>query len=344
MKACVLHAVNNLQYEEVATPEPKPDEVLLKIRASGICGSDIARVFEKGTYHFPTIPGHEFAGEIISVGSDELKNLIGKRAAVFPMLPCMQCASCQIGQYAQCADYDYYGSRRDGGFAEYLCVKAWNLVMIPDEISFEEAAMCEPCAVGIHAISQAGVSFGDVVTIFGCGTIGLMLAKIASAYGAREVILVDVDDRKLAFANKAGFKNTINSMKEDAPAKVMEITGGRGSELVIEGSGVGAALEGCLKSAAPFGRIVLMGNPAKDMHIGQKAYWEILRKQLKLFGTWNSSYNGMQNDWKNAIESMKKLNLKELITHRFEFSQCNEAFNLMKDQSDFLLKVMFIND
>ena len=141
MKACVLHNINDLKYEEVSMPVLNEGEVLLKIRASGICGSDIQRVFEKGTYHFPTIPGHEFAGEIVDAFEEKSKFLIGKKAAVFPLLPCFECSSCQIGEYAQCKNYNYYGSRCDGGFAEYLAVKVFNLVLLPDEVTFEEDAM-----------------------------------------------------------------------------------------------------------------------------------------------------------------------------------------------------------
>ena len=343
MNACVLHDINDLRYEQVSIPEPQKDEVLMKIRASGICGSDMGRVFEKGTYHFPTIPGHEFAGEIIDAGNAELAHLVGTKAAVFPLLPCFTCSSCEIGEYAQCKQYDYYGSRRDGGFAEYLAVKAFNLVPIPDAVSFEEAAMCEPTAVAIHALSQAGIQYGDTVAIFGAGTIGIMLAKIARSWGAEKIILADIDDRKLAFAKKLGFEHAINNRDVDICEAIQEITENRGADVVVEGTGVSPALESCMKVAGTFGRVVLMGNPAKDMSLSQKAYWEILRKQLSLKGTWNSSYNGNQNDWRTAIAAMPKLNLCEFITHRFTFDQCNEAFSLMKSQTDFIVKIMFVN-
>jgi L-iditol 2-dehydrogenase len=122
MMACNLHGVGDLRYEEVPVPPLGADEVMLQVRAAGICGSDIPRVFEKGTYHFPTIPGHEFAGVISAVNPGD-ESLLGKTVAVFPLIPCGKCAACQIGEYAQCADYDYYGSRRDGAFAEYIAVK-----------------------------------------------------------------------------------------------------------------------------------------------------------------------------------------------------------------------------
>lgn len=344
MKACVLHNINDLRYDEVPLPKAGPGEVLLKIRAAGICGSDIQRVFEKGTYHFPTVPGHEFAGEIVALGDGVDAGLLGKKAAVFPLLPCRVCSSCQIGEYAQCKMYDYYGSRRDGGFGEFLAVKVWNLVLLPEAVTFEEAAMCEPVAVAIHALSQSGVEFGDTVGIFGAGTIGLILAKIARAWGAGKVILADIDSRKLEFAQSIGFVHTINSREEDIVSRIMEMTGGRGLDVAVEGSGVSAALENCLKGAKTFGKVVLMGNPIKEMIVSQKAYWEILRKQLTLKGTWNSSYNGQKNDWQKAVEAMPMLQPAQLITHRFSFDRCNEAFDLLKEQKEFALKVMFINE
>ena len=344
MKACVLHNINDLKYEEVPMPSLKEGEVLLKIKASGICGSDIQRVFEKGTYHFPTIPGHEFAGEIVDAFDEKDKALIGKKAAVFPLLPCFQCSSCQIGEYAQCKSYNYYGSRCDGGFAEYLAVKIFNLVLLPEGVSFEEAAMCEPTAVAIHALSQAGINFGDTVTIFGAGTIGVMLALVAKAWGASKIILVDIDEQKLLFARKLGFLLSFNSKETDIIEKIEELTEGKGSDVTVEGTGVSAAFESCMKVAGTFGKVVLMGNPIKEMTLSQKAYWEILRKQLKLLGTWNSSYNEMKNDWKKAVNAMPQLDLKRLITHHFDFADCNKAFLMMKNQSEFFVKVLFVNE
>jgi L-iditol 2-dehydrogenase len=263
---------------------------------------------------------------------------------VFPLLPCGHCAACQIGEYPQCYDYDYYGSRRDGGFAEYLAVKKWNMVFVPDGVPYEHAAMCEPCAVSIHALSQAGISLGDTVAIFGAGTIGLLAAQIAQGWGARQVALVDVDDTKLAFARKLGFTHTVDSKTTDAAEYIKGITGGKGADVVLEAAGVSATLEGCLKTAKTFGKVVLMGNPAKNMDIPQKAYWEILRKQLTLRGTWNSSYNDARNDWRLAIQCMDTgvLKLEELITHRFSLADCGKAFDLARQRKEFSVKIMFV--
>jgi L-iditol 2-dehydrogenase len=216
LNACVLHNVGDLRYEQVNAPEPKAGEVLMRIRACGICGSDIQRVWEKGTYTFPTIPGHEFAGEIVKATDEQNRHLEGKRAAVFPLLPCGRCDACAISEYDQCTNYNYFGSRCDGGFAEYISVPVWNLVLVPDSLSLEEAAMAEPAAVALHALRRAGISAGDRIAIFGAGPIGLMLASWAIVWGTDKAILIDIDARKLDFARSMGFEDVIDSSAEDA--------------------------------------------------------------------------------------------------------------------------------
>ena len=290
MKACILHAINDLRFEEVEKPSPRKGEVLVKIHASGICGSDIGRVFTKGTYHFPTILGHEFAGEVVETGKGVDKALLGRKAAVFPLLPCKKCDMCEVGEYASCRNYNYFGSRCNGGFAEYIVVPVWNLVFADARIAFEEAAMAEPAAVSLHALSRAGINFGDTVAVFGAGPIGLMLAEFAKAWGASKVVLLDIDQKKLDFAYKLGNQYIINNSKDEYVDETMAITEGFGVDIAIEGAGVSSACAGCLKIVKPQGSVVLMGNPSGEMKLAQKDYWEILRKQLNLYGTWNSNY------------------------------------------------------
>ena len=345
MKACVLHAIGDLRCEAAADPIVREGEVLLWIRASGICGSDIARVFTKGTYHFPTIPGHEFAGEIVETGKGVPASLIGRRAAVFPLLPCRKCDMCEIGEYASCRDYNYFGSRCDGGFAEWIAVPVWNLVFADASLSFEEAAMAEPAAVALHALNRACIRPGDTVAVYGAGPIGLMVAAFAGVSGASKVILADIDESKLAFAKSLGYASVVNSADERHTEEIMKITSGRGVDLAVECAGASAAYAACLRCVKPQGAVVLMGNPMGDLHLGQKDYWEVLRKQLTLYGTWNSSYTQAKNDWQTAIECMAagKLNVKPFITHRFGLDECGEAFRLVRDKTEFYNKVMFIN-
>ena len=342
MKALNLHAVGDLRYESVSLPKREQGEVLMKIHACGICGSDIPRIISKGTNHFPTIPGHEFAGEIIEANDN---SLLGRRAAVFPLLPCRKCEACQVGEYAQCHDYDYYGSRRDGAFAEYIAVKNWNLIPFADTISYEEAAMCEPAAVALHAITLADIKAGDTIAIFGAGPIGIMLGMWARLNGAYRIILCDIDSTKIDFARKLGF-DSVNSRETDPVEFIRNATGGRGADACIEGAGVAQTWEQCLKAAKSFGTVVCMGNPMGDMTLTQKGYWEILRKQLTLKGTWNSCYNDTRNEWRIALDAIEshRIDVRPLISHRFELSQYEEAFKLMRERREFFNKVMFVND
>lgn len=325
MKAAVLHGIGDLRVENVPIPKVEEDEVLVRIHRCGVCGSDIPRIFVKGTYHFPTIPGHEFSGQIVESADPAL---VGMRVAVFPLLPCFECESCKQEEYAQCENYDYYGSRRDGAFAEYLAVKKWNLIPIPENISYDEAAMCEPCAVAMHALNRAGVKEGDRVVVMGAGPIGLMLAQVARMMGASSVALSDIDPEKQAFARKLGFD--VLTEGEDC------------ADVVIEGTGASPALTRCLEIAVRGGTVLCMGNPSREMTMSQKTYWHILRKELTVKGTWNSRYASFQNDWKDAIQVLSegKLQAEELITHRVKLEDAPDFLTKMRDRSEFYVKVM----
>ncbi len=327
MNAAVLHAVGDLRYEQVPVPEVHEGEVLMKVMAAGVCGSDLPRIYEKGTYHFPTIPGHEFAGKIVA-GDPEL---VGRRAAVFPLLPCRKCSSCEVGEYANCKNYDYYGSRRDGGFAEYIAVDKRNLILTPDTLSYACASLCEPGAVARAAIRRLGVELGDLVVIWGAGPIGLIAAQWARHAGAGCVRVVDISPEKLAFAAKFGFEQY--DREKDGPC-----------DCALEGTGASAALCDAISSLKAHGRIVLMGNPARDMTIKQSVYSQLLRKEITLRGTWNSSYNQVINDWTATVDAMASgaIKYEELITHRFPLADCNRAFEMMRDRKEFYTKVTFI--
>jgi L-iditol 2-dehydrogenase len=345
MRACVLHAIGDLRHEEVANPRPRVGEVLLRVGACGVCGSDIPRVFTKGTYSFPTIPGHELAGIVTEAGARVDPSLVGKAAAVFPLIPCRKCPMCEIGEYAQCADYDYLGSRCNGGFAEYVRVPVWNLLFLPDGVSVEEAAMTEPAAVALHALRQAGIDIGDRVLILGAGSIGLMVGMWAQAWGAGKVMLVDIDPQKIEFARSLGFADVCNSAEDDLAAWVKDLTD-EGADLVVEASGSTVALEQCMLTAKVFGNVVLMGNPEGNMSLSQQAYWAILRKQLKLHGTWNSSYSKIaRSEWQLTLDFMAsgKIDVKPLITHRVGLDGLFERMKAIRDRSEFSNKVLYLN-
>lgn len=324
MKCANLHSINDLRYETIPVPKCEEDEVLVAVKSCGICGSDIGRVYTKGTYHFPTVIGHEFAGVVVS---DPTGEYTGRKVAVFPLLPCFSCPSCEAGNYATCESYDYYGSRRDGGMSEFIAVKRWNLLPVADHVSYHEAAMCEPVSVSRHAVRKLGIREGDSLLISGAGPIGILAGQWAKSFGAKDVYYIDIDPKKLALAEQFGF---------------LEYREGTQVDCVLEGTGYSDALAKCLKAASPSGRVVLMGNPSGEMVLSQDTYWHILRKELTVLGTWNSSYNDRENDWKESLKAMAdgRICVKPLITHTFPLASCNQAFEMMKNRSEFYCKVM----
>ena len=345
MKACVLESVGNLVYKEVEKPEPKKGEVLLKIKACGICSSDIDRVFKTGTYHFPTIPGHEFSGIIEKAGEGVDQALLGKKAAVFPLLPCRKCVSCQIGQYARCDNYNYFGSRCDGGFAEYLAVPTWNLVLMDDDMSYEVAALCEPAAVAMHAVDRSGLRLGNVAVIVGTGTIAFLTAILAIRAGAKRIIMVGRNAGKKQIADSCDKRIVyLDSSVQDVEGEVTRVTDGKLADVVFDCVGSAEAVSEALKLAGKGGNVLLMGNPTGDMELPRGAYWKILRSELQIKGTWNSSYNEQKNDWRDVLAVLKEEQerLKSLITHQVSLGQYKEAFSYLTDKSVMTLKVMFM--
>ena len=322
--AANLHAVGDLRYEQVPLAKCKNDEVLVNIKSCGICGSDISRVFSKGTYNFPTIIGHEFSGE---VSYDPKGELAGKKVVVFPLLPCFQCESCKEKNYATCQSYNYYGSRCDGGMSETLPVKRWNLVELPDNLSFDEGAMCEPVSVARHATLKLDIQKDDDVLITGAGPIGIIAGQWAKLMGAKDIYYIDIDSEKIEFARKMGFFAYDKGIIVDC---------------FIEGTGFSDALAKGLEAIKPQGKVVLMGNPGKEITLEQNSYWHILRKELSIRGTWNSSFNDIQNDWRESLIAMAegKINVKPLITHKYPLERCNEAFLMMKNKVEFYSKVI----
>lgn len=345
MKACVLEAVGNLVYKEVEKPVPKEGEVLVKIKACGICSSDIDRVFKTGTYHFPTIPGHEFAGVIEELGKGVDESLLGKKAAVFPLLPCKKCPSCLAGEYARCDNYNYFGSRCDGGFAQYIAVPVWNLVLMNDDMPYTTAALCEPAAVALHAIERAEFSDEDSVVIVGTGTIAFLISVILKSYGAKKIIMIGRNSRKLEVASKIEGLTYIDSSKEGVQDIVWKLTDNQGADVVIESVGSSESIGQSLCLVKKGGHVVLMGNPAGDIHLNRNDYWKILRNELYVRGTWNSSYNENNNNWKKVIKILneQKEILDNLITAEFSLSEHEQAFNLLRDKKHMTLKVMFVD-
>lgn len=347
MRGLTLESLGSFKLLNRDIQEPGPDEVLLKVKACGICGSDIPRAFVNGPYHYPTILGHEFSGKIVKIGNGVNGDLVGRKAAVFPLLPCFKCIFCRNNHYAQCEQYDYFGSRRDGGFQEYLVIPVFNLVLLEDSVSFEEAAMIEPLTVAQHVIRKAEMKLNDSIAVFGAGPIGLMTARWAKLNGASDIFLVDVDSEKIAFATSLGFKQVYNSSEKDIQEVLSDETGKLGPDIVIEASGTAVAYMDCLKSVRAFGKVVMLGNPKSDVTIPKKVYDQFMRKEAVVQGMFNSVYQAFpNNEWEVSAKILaeKRIEVKDLITHRKPLDQLEELFYRIRDKKEFYCKAMMINE
>jgi L-iditol 2-dehydrogenase len=291
--------------------------------------------------------GHEFAGEIVAVGEEVSQEYLGKKAAVFPLLPCNECEFCQSGYYAQCKKYNYFGSRTDGGFEEYLAVPLFNLVLLEDHVSYEEGAMVEPATVAQHVINKAELNVGDTIVIYGAGPIGVMVAQWAQINGAGKVLLVDIDPTKVAFARELGFTDVCNSQEQDAEAFILETLAGKLADVAIEATGSSAAFDQCVKSIRTFGRVVLLGNPHSDMVMTQKTYDQFMRKEGTIVGMFNSIYEHFpKNEWQVTAQAIanKQLNLKPLITHKVLIEDLISAFDMIHEKKEFYNKGLMVTE
>jgi L-iditol 2-dehydrogenase len=347
MTAAVLHAPGDLRVERVPVPQPGEGQALIRVGACGVCGSDVPRVMTKGTYSFPLIPGHEFAGTLAALGPGVRGWREGDRVTVFPLIPCRRCRMCEGGFYEMCMSYDYLGSRSHGAFAQYVVAPAWNLLKVPDEVSLEAAAMTEPAAVARHALKRSDIIEESSVAIFGAGPIGIMLAQWAAVSEASPVFLIDVRADRVRAARLATSATCLDATQTDVIAEILQRTGGAGVDLVIEAAGVPATVAQCLQAVISNGDIVLLGNPSRDVTLSMADLSQILRKQLDIHGTWNSTYRNdpdIPDDWTEALRAMAcgDLSLEPLITHHYRIGQANEAFAMMTGGQEFYTKVMFI--
>lgn len=344
MKAMRLHKINEFTLDAVEKPVPKGDEILVKVAACGICGSDIPRVYELGTKVYPVTLGHEYSATVVEVGNAKDQDLIGKVAAIYPVIPCGECPSCKIGEYAQCSNYRYLGSRTDGGFAEYCLIPSrWHLV-IPrnQEVSMEDLSLTEPATVALHAVRKGDVRGGDNVIIFGAGPIGIMAARWCKLFGANAV-LVDIDDEKKRFAQERGL-TVINSMEEDCQEYVAKMTGGKMADIIIEGTGTGPALNNGIACCHAGSTITLLGNPHKDTTIKLDQHSSILRKELKLVGVWNNFYNELPfNEWEYTVEKIGSGELKvdDLVTHKADLDHLKELFDQIYNKEITICKAIY---
>lgn len=349
MKAWTLHKIGDIRFGNAVPPEPARGEVLVEVAAAGVCGSDIPRIYRTGAHRHPLVPGHEFAGRVVGLGKDVDGKWLGRRVGVFPLIPCGRCAACRRGRYEMCAGYGYLGSRSDGGFAEYAAVPEWNLLELPDNVTYEQAAMLEPMAVAVHAMRNAFAHDGNkaAVAVCGFGTIGALLAMFLKQAEYSDIYVMVNKDCQKAMAASLGIDgdHVFDNRDGGAHGWLMECTDGAGVDVFFECVGKSGTVSEAVRDTAPDGTVQLVGNPASDILLDRDTYWKILRGQLTVKGSWNSSFrHDAGDDWHYALERLQNgdVHPEQCITHRLSLEELEKGLLVMRDKTEEYIKVMAV--
>ncbi|HBC26112.1 MAG TPA: galactitol-1-phosphate 5-dehydrogenase [Ruminococcaceae bacterium] len=344
MKAVRLYKPGDLRVEQVGIPAVQDDEVLVKVKAVGVCGSDIPRVNRYGAHISQITIGHEFGGEIVELGS-EVKNFRQEdHVTVAPLIPCYQCEWCKMGEYSLCEDYSYYGSRCDGAMAQYIAVKEKNLLKVSGSASFEDIATVDPCANAMHGLIRGNFKKGETICVCGAGPIGLYVIQCARIMGAKKIIAVDILDQKLEVAEKCGADVTVNSANADVAESVKEATDGRGADMVIDLTGVPAVQNTAVLCARKLGRVVYLGISHRPLEYSAQTVDDLLRKQITVTGSWNSfSQPFPGREWTESVRLFEegKLTSKYMISHRLALEDAPMIFHKIATEKFFFNKIMF---
>jgi len=325
----MLYGVKDLKVEDVEVPKVEAGEVLVKVKAATTCGTDL-KIFQRGyvekVIKFPTIFGHEWAGEVVDVDKGLEWPKKGMHVRAGNSAPCLHCAMCQRGKYNLCENMIWLW----GAYAEYIKVPARmvlvNMQEIPEGVSFEEAAITEPLACVLHGVEEADVKLGDTVAIIGAGPIGLLHLLTVKKIGATKAIVIDLVNERLDFAQKLGADVTINSGKENVEARIKELTGGYGADVAIEAIGLPATWEQALKLTRKGGTVLEFGGCPHGTEIKVNA--EMLHYgELTVMGTFHTT----PLHFRKALNliATRTIDVRPLVTRKMKLDNINEAFEIL---------------
>ncbi len=344
MKAVRLFSPGDLRVEEVAIPVPNDEEVLLKVMACGVCGSDIPRANIYGAHNLPLTLGHEFSAEIVELGKSVESFEVGDRVTVAPLIPCYECKWCVSGHFSLCESYSYFGSRREGAMAHYVASPAKNLLKIPDNVGYTDAATTDPCANAIHALLLAKPKKDDVLCVFGSGPIGLYAIACSRQFGINKVVAIDIDDRKLEVAKQYGADYVINSVKNDPVEVVKEITSGNLADIVIDFTGVPQAQLQGFDCVSKLGKYIVVGISHKGLPLEAYQVDKLMRGQISIIGSWNSfSAPFPGTEWTTSLELFEKglIASDAMISHKLALDDAPSIFKQISEGGLFFNKIMF---
>ena len=342
MKAAYIVAPRQMELRETAVPQPGPGQVLVRVRAVGICGSDVhyylhGRIGES-VITSAHIPGHEFAGEVAAVAPDVAGLQVGQAVAVEPAIACHRCEMCVQGHPNLCYHIRFMSVPPDhGALCEYVVVEAERCFPLPGSLSFEEGAMIEPLGVALHAIRLASMVVGDRVGIVGCGPIGLLVLQLAAASGALGILATDKVAARLERARRYGAERTVNVLDEDPEMAARAFTLGTGLDVVWEATGDPTGPEQAIRLARNGGKVLLIGIPEPD---GFTLTASIARRK----GLTIKMVRRMKHTYPRAIAlaAAGKVDLRGLITHRFPLERAQEAFELVAAQAEGVIKALIL--
>ncbi len=301
-----------LELQEIPLPTVGPSDVLVRVKAAGICHSDAHYRAGKSRVHpLPLTLGHEVAGVVEGFGAEAKGLAVGDRVCVHYLATCGNCAYCQGGEEQFCPTGEMIGKYRDGGYAEFICVPARSVFVLPEEIPFEQGAiiMCSS-ATSLHALKKARVAAGETVAVFGVGGLGVSAVQLARALGAKEVFAVDINPGKLEFAKQFG-ATPVDASKTDAVAELKRLTGGRGVDVALELIGLPVTMQQAVKCLAIKGRAALVGITDKTFEVAP--YADVLNKEAEIIGV----SDHLASELPTLIEwaRLGKLDLSNVVSH-----------------------------
>ena len=321
----------HLELRDVPVPKIEADEVLIRVCACGICGSDLKIQDDHHPYTPPVVIGHEFAGEIVEVGASVKGWAVGERVVSEQHThACGRCRQCLTGNAFACTSKRAPGYFIDGAFAKFIKVPAWLLHRVPDNLNFVEAAFTEPSAVAAHGLlDRTGVSPEDVVLVLGCGPIGLVAAQMAQAAGAAKVIITGVErdeQARLPKARELGIDCVVNGERADLAARVADLTGGEGADVVVELSGSPQAIAQSFRLARRLGRVGIIGQPPSDEIA--IPYREALFRAL----TVSFSYSSRYTSWERVLSLFARGAIRpaQFVTHVLPLAEWERGFELSR--------------
>ena len=319
---------SEIQIRDIDRVDPGIGEVVLTMKASGICGSDLASLrmeaAKKGNPADLKVAGHEPCGVVSEVGPDVDGLDLGDRVMMHHYTGCNQCNMCKIGYTQMClVHHEIYGSTMDGGHQDFLVVPAYTCVQMPEELDFASGAACA-CGTGtaFHALKRLSLNATDTLVVFGQGPVGLSVTMFAAQMGIR-VIAIDVVPERLALARTLGANAVINSSTQDAEQSIRELTKGLGSDGVLDATGIPQVRLQAVDSVKSWGKVCFVGEGNETTFDISR---QIIHKQLTIYGSWTFSRNGLEEVARFVVE--KKSPMEKLITHTFDIGEAKKAYEL----------------